>query len=144
MKKYQLLFTLMIGILSLGFGQNNESEAVAIAAENLRKAMLDGDEKALQNLSAPELSYGHSSGLVEDQTAFVQSIVTGKSDFITLETSDQTIKMVGNDVAIVRHNLKAQLKLLDGSTVTPNIGILLVWQKKNGQWKLLARQAFKR
>jgi ketosteroid isomerase-like protein len=144
MKKYQLLFTLMIGILSLGFGQNNESEAVAIAAENLRKAMLDGDEKALQNLSAPELSYGHSSGLVEDQTAFVQSIVTGKNDFITLETSDQTIKMVGNDVAIVRHNLKAQLKLLDGSTVTPNIGILLVWQKKNGQWKLLARQAFKR
>lgn len=144
MKKYQLVFALMIGMLSLGFSQNSESEAVAIAAENLRKAMLDGDEKALQNLSAPELSYGHSSGLVEDQTAFVQSIVTGKNDFTALEISDQTIKMVGNDVAIVRHNLKAQLKLLDGSTISPNIGILLVWQKMNGQWKLLARQAFKR
>jgi hypothetical protein len=26
---------------------------------------------------------------------------------------------------------------------TVNLGVLLVWQKQKGQWKLLARQAFK-
>lgn len=144
MKNTWLTLVLAVSSIATGMAQSNENNAVAVAVENLRRAMLDGDQKALESLSAAELSYGHSSGLIEDQTAFVQSIVTGKNDFRALELSGQTIKMVGKELAIVRHNFKAEIGLLDGSTNNPDLGVLQVWQKKKGQWKLLARQAFKR
>lgn len=107
----------------------------------LHQAMIDGDGKVLNQLSSPLLSYGHSGGHIEDQSAFIEKIVSGKSDFVTIDLADQTISISG-DVALVRHNLNADIK--DGGV--PNkihLGILLVWQKQAGEWKLLARQAFK-
>lgn len=107
----------------------------------LRTAMIDGDREALLALSAPQLSYGHSSGAMEDQAAFVEKIASGKSDFVTMDLREQTITISG-DTALVRHNLKADIK--DGGVPnTIELGILLVWQKQAGDWKLLARQAFK-
>ena len=143
MKKYLLLIVVLGCLVKIGFAQDSDEKAVAATVELLRKAMIDGDQKSLESLAAGELTYGHSSGLVEDKAAFVQAIVTGKNDFKSITISDQTIKMVGKDLAFVRHNLKGEIKLLDGSTNTPDIGVLQVWQKKKSQWKLLARQAFK-
>lgn len=118
-----------------------EEELLSNKVEQLRQAMIDGDGKALRALSAPQLSYGHSSGIMEDQTAFIEKIASGKSDFVTMELADQTISIAG-DVALVRHNLKADIK--DGGVPnTIHLGVLLVWQKQAGDWKLLARQAFK-
>lgn len=144
MKKKLLLTFLCAVLLTHGICQTGQAKSVADAVENLRKAMLDGDKKLLESLTASELDYGHSSGLIEDQAAFVNSIVTAKNDFKTLELSGQTIKLVGKDLAFVRHSLKAEIGLLDGSTITPDINVLQIWQKQKGRWKLLARQAFKK
>ena len=57
--------------------------------------------------------------------------------FITI--TDQTIKIVDND-AIVRHTLTGETER-DGKTNPVKIGVLMVWHKQNGNWKLLARQA---
>ncbi|WP_331346223.1 nuclear transport factor 2 family protein [Cellvibrio sp. UBA7661] len=119
----------------------SDSQQVAQKVEALRQAMIDGDGKALRNLSAPQLSYGHSSGVMEDQEAFIEKISSGKSDFVTIDLTNQTIRISG-DTALVRHDLKADIK--DGGVPnTIHLGILLVWQKQSGDWKLLARQAFK-
>lgn len=119
----------------------NETALISKKVEQLRIAMIDGDAKALQQLSAAELSYGHSGGHIEDQKAFIEKIASGKSDFVTMELADQTISISG-DVALVRHNLNADIK--DGGVPnTIHLGVLLVWQKQAGDWKLLARQAFK-
>lgn len=122
-------------------GDSPETQLVSEKVEQLRLAMIDGDERALKQLSSPLLSYGHSAGQVEHQKAFIEKIVSGTSDFVTMELSDQTIE-ISNDVALVRHNLKADIK--DGGVPnTIHLGVLLVWQKQAGDWKLLARQAFK-
>lgn len=121
--------------------QNKEEAAVTAAVENLRKAMIDGDKTGLQNLTADQLSYGHSSGKVEDKATFVDNIVTGKSDFVTIDLTNQTIAVAG-DAAIVRHTLSATTND-NGKPGTVNLNILLIWQKQKGQWKLLARQAVK-
>ena len=47
---------------------------MAAAIESLRKAMVDADKSTLENLVATELSYGHSSGTMEDKAAFVDAI----------------------------------------------------------------------
>jgi hypothetical protein len=141
--KNQFITLFFLALTSIAaIAQASPDKDVAMAVENLHKAILDGDKVALENVVSADLSYGHSSGLVEDKVAFVDALASGKNDFKTIEITDQVIKMVGKDLAIVRHKFKAELTV-NGTVVTPNIGILLIWQKQKGQWKLLARQAFK-
>ena len=123
------------------FSQSKEESRVAAQVLELRSAMIDADGKALRSLTAEKLSYGHSSGLVEDKQTFVRKLVTGESDFVNMELSDQTVSVSGQ-TAIVRHRLDADVK--DGGK--PNrvrLQVLLVWQKQAGEWRLLARQAIR-
>lgn len=121
--------------------QSKDEAAVAAAVETLRKAMVDGDKASLEKIAAAELSYGHSSGKLEDKAAFVEAIASGKSDFVTIDLTEQTITVSG-DVAIVRHKLAATTND-GGKPGTVNLAILTVWKKQGKEWKLLARQAVK-
>lgn len=117
------------------------NQAVELSVQALKTAMVDADSLALRNLTAEELSYGHSSGVVEGKESFIKSIITKKSDFesIAFNNTDLTIK--GN-TALYRCTMTGNT--LDGGKVSPlNIKVLLVWIKENEVWKLLARQAVK-
>ncbi|WP_276501850.1 nuclear transport factor 2 family protein [Terrimonas pollutisoli] len=132
-----LLLTTMISVNA----QSKEETAVGNAVEQLRKAMIDGNKAELEAIASDKLSYGHSSGYVEGKTEFVDKIATGKSDFVTIELKDQTISVNGK-VAVVRHKLNATTND-NGKPGEVHLAILLVFQKENKQWKLLARQAVK-
>jgi len=121
--------------------QSAEEKKVADAVEFLRKAMISAEQPALDRITAAELSYGHSSGKIEDKAAFIEALTTGRSDFVTIELKDQTIQIVGS-TAIVRHKLTGET-FNDGVTGNVSLGVLLIWQKQKGEWKLLARQAYK-
>ena len=114
-------------------------QAVAAAAEKLRVAMIDPTPAALSALVADDLSYGHSGGRVDTKDSFIGDLVAGKSDFVTIAITDQSIKVVGN-TALVRHTLTADTND-SGKPGKVQIKILGVWQQQGGQWKLLARQA---
>ena len=121
--------------------QTKDEAAVTQAVESLRKALIDPDKSTLDKLAADDLSYGHSSGLLQDKAAFEEALISGKSDFVSIELSEQTVKVVGN-TAIVRHHFSAATND-GGKPGTVKLAILLVWQKQKGEWKLLARQAVK-
>ena len=141
MKKILCILALYIFVSTATRAQSADEKQVTAAVETLKKAMLDGDKTQLEAITAPELTYGHSSGKMEDKAAFVQALVSKASDFVTMDLTQQTIKIVGN-TALVRHNLSAETN--DGGKAgTTKLGVLLVWQKQQGKWKLLARQAFK-
>ena len=100
---FSLLVLCFVGTTIL-LAQTADEKAVAAAVEKLRKAMIAADKTALANIAADQLSYGHSNGLIEDKAAFIDQFVTGKSVFLTIDLSDQTIRISG-DAAIVRHRL---------------------------------------
>ena len=110
--------------------------------EELRLAMIDPSTDGLKKITSLDLSYGHSSGLMENQNEFIEALVSGKSDFKSITLSDQSIKFTGKNIALVRHKLKGET-LTAGVVGAINIGVLLVWIKEKGGWKLVARQAFK-
>ena len=114
--------------------------AVAAAAERLRVAMVDPTPAALRALLADDLSYGHSGGKVDTQASFIADLLDRKSDFVTIAITDQTIKVVDGNTAIVRHTLTADTND-SGKPGKVALKILGVWQKQGGEWKLLARQA---
>ncbi|HVV03811.1 MAG TPA: nuclear transport factor 2 family protein [Puia sp.] len=121
--------------------QGKEEKAVTAAVEALRKAMIDPDRAVLEKLTLPELSYGHSSGAVQNQTEFIEALTSGKSDFVSIELTGQRISIV-NNTAVVRHYLSAVTND-GGKPGQVKLSILLVWQKQKGGWRLLARQAVK-
>lgn len=144
MKKYFLLFALVFVSFS-NWAQtkavSKEETAVGNRLESFRKALIDPSESKLKELTSKELSYGHSSGVVEGQKVFIEKLLSGESDFVTIEFQNQSIQVVG-DVAVVRHNLVAHTKD-SGVERDIKIGNVLVWQKQKNNWLLLARQAFK-
>ncbi|MEZ4900661.1 MAG: nuclear transport factor 2 family protein [Spirosomataceae bacterium] len=139
--KKRLIVLFLFSIVNGSFAQSKDESAVVKAVETLRKAMIDADKITLENSVADDLSYGHSNNKIEDKAEFVRAIVSGESDFVTIDLTDQTIKIVGNN-AIVRHKLMGTTNN-NGQAGTAKLSVLLVWQKQKGQWKLLARQAVK-
>jgi ketosteroid isomerase-like protein len=135
-----------LAVLVLGaspsFAETNDQTAVADAVAALTKAMLAADRAKLAALVSDSLSYGHSGGVVQDKKDFVEVIATKKTVYKSIELSKQTIAVAGNN-AIVRHAWESESGTGDGKWNVSKIGVLQVWQKEPGGWKLLARQAFK-
>jgi hypothetical protein len=135
------IITLPIVAALPAVAQSTNEQAVARAVEALTQAMLDPDRAKLELLCADALSYGHSAGRIENKAAFIDNLLAKTAAFRTINLTAQTIAVSGNE-AIVRH-------IFDGETesqgkVTPvHIGVLQVWQRQGGDWRLLARQAFR-
>ena len=137
------LFSILFTICSIALlAQKKEEQAVADAVRQLNQAMIDGNHITLDQLTAEELSYGHSSGLIEDQPAYITAIVDGTSGFTSIELTDQTIA-ISDNVALVRHKFSAGTDNKGQQPGTVKLSVLQVWQKQKGKWLLLARQATK-
>jgi ketosteroid isomerase-like protein len=141
MKKL-LVIVALFSLATIASAQSKKENQVARAVQDLKKAMIDGDSVRLMKLSAERLTYGHSSGTIEDQQTFVHNIASGNSDFVTIDLSEQTISVSGK-TAIVRHTLIAATNDKGKGPGTVKLHNLTVWQKSDGNWKLLARQAVK-
>jgi ketosteroid isomerase-like protein len=134
----------LIGFLCLFSGYLAAAPAdkdVAQAVDHLTQAMLHKDIKQLQALTAEQLTYGHSSGKIQNKQEFIADIETGRSGFKTLEMQKQTITLQG-DTALVRNHFHAQA-VNSGVEVPTDIENFQVWQKQKGHWLLIGRQAFK-
>ena len=121
--------------------QSGEEAAVNAAIEALTKAMVGADQARLEELVADQLSYGHSGGVIETKAQFVEVIVSKKTVYKTITLSEPSMTVVGNN-AIARHIFSAEFES-GGKPGSAKVGILQVWHKQDGRWKLLARQAFR-
>jgi ketosteroid isomerase-like protein len=123
----------------LAHAQSADAAAVEQAGETLRKLMINPDQPALEQIFADQLSYGHSDGRVQTKAEFVDALVDGKSVFKSISLTGQTVSIVG-DIAILRHRFEADA-VSNGTPSRPRIKVLQVWQKQDGVWRLLVRQA---
>lgn len=124
-------------------GQDAPAQAAEVeaAVDALTQALLAGDGPALEVLTHDGLSYGHSSGLVQDKAAFIEPLATKRASFPSIALSDRSVSVVGDD-AIARHVFTGE-SVANGKTAPVHIGVLQVWHREGGRWRLLARQAFK-
>jgi len=135
---------LAIGLLGVGpaFAGADE-DAVAKNVEAFRAAQMAADAKGLDALCAPELSYSHSDGRVEDKATFVANATDGKSKVLSLAYQDPKIRVVG-PAAIVRFHWVGEAEsVADGKKSSTNLHILMNWQKQGADWKLLSRASTK-
>lgn len=140
MKRTIILIT-FIFMSTIASAQSHDETKIAELTEKLRLSMISGNKADLEHLVWDNLTYGHSNGHIEDKTAFVTALSTKTSDFKTIELSEVTTTVAGN-TAIVRHLLRGSTN--DGGIPAKvNLGVVLVWEKRGTDWKLLARRSFK-
>jgi len=121
--------------------EGGDEAGVTQAIEALRKATLAQDKAKLEQLSAAELSYGHSSGVVQNRAEFIDGVITRKSTVKSIDFPELKVGVAGNN-AVARHLWVSESEM-DGKPTSTKIGILSVWTKQDGGWKLLARQGYK-
>lgn len=138
-----MIFLITLILISNSAFSQSEKEVNEVI-EKFRTALLAEDAPALKNQTSANLSYGHSGGVIENQEEFAAVFFSKKSDYKTWEVSDQTISFHGKKLAIVRQNVNAEIVAADtGLTNSLNMGLLMIWVKEKGEWKLLARQSFR-
>lgn len=121
--------------------ESADEAAVAKAVDDLNKAMIAADRSKLEMLVADQLSYGHSGGRIETKKEFVDVVAGKKTAYKSITISEPTVSVVGNN-AIARHTYAVEFEA-DGKPGSAKIGVMQVWVKDGGAWKLLARQAFR-
>ena len=99
------------------------------------------DKAKLEAMTLPQLSYSHSDARLQDKAQFIDGTMTRKGTVKSLEWPNLTVQAVG-DTAIVRHLWVSESEL-DGKVTNTRIGVMQVWKKQDGNWKLLARASFK-
>jgi len=127
-------------IVALPAGAHSPDEAaIQLAMDGYTRAVIAADKAKLEQITVPEITYGHSDGRVQDQATFIDALVTRKTVFKTLDSTKQTITVSG-DTAIVRNHMAADV---DPGGRHVELEMIYVWQKRGGEWKLLLRQASK-
>lgn len=136
-----IVLSMFIGLSSHGQSTDSEKENVSNAVNALYGSMVVPNKQILELYTTDDLTYGHSSGTLENKDKYIDEVLNGSFDYLSITPENQTINISGNN-AVVRHLFIA--KGSDGGKITDvRIGVLMVFQKKNGHWKLLARQAYK-
>ena len=123
------------------FALADDTADVTQAVEALRKAVLGQNKADLDKLTAAELSYGHSSAVVQTKAEFIDGVMNRKATVKALDFPDLKVTAAGGN-AIARHRYVSDSEQ-DGKPNHVDIGILEVWTKGDGGLKLLARQGYK-
>jgi hypothetical protein len=129
-------------VISLNAQAQSKNETqIAKLVLAINNAIVNTDSVTLKDLTWDELSYGHSAGLIQNQKEFIAGVLNGPTFFKSIEPFDQKITMAGKN-AIVRHIVTAKA-VNKGNPLDLKFANIMVWQKKQGKWKLLARQGYK-
>ncbi|MRI00491.1 DUF4440 domain-containing protein [Kriegella sp. EG-1] len=140
--KLFLLFVFCSALVSAQESNNKEIKEIEKTINSLSIAMVDRDGETLESLLVDELTYGHSSGRIENKNQFIEAVVHGDFDFVTINRTEQTIFLSGDETAVVRHIFESNA-LNAGVPVDIRIGNMMVLKKHKNKWKVLARQAYK-
>jgi ketosteroid isomerase-like protein len=128
-------------LIRSAYAQSADEETVRKAVKELRTAWMKQDRAKLEALTAEQLSYSHSDARLQNKAEFIAGAMGRKGTLKSLEWPEMTVQVVGN-TAIVRHLWVSQSEL-DGKVNNVKIGVLQVWQKQDGTWRLLARASWR-
>jgi hypothetical protein len=130
----------MMSALFLASGavsKDDAREPALRAAEKARfEANVNADAKALGILLDDNLEYTHSNGDLDSKASFIESLTSGKRDYISTTFDIQGVRILG-DVAIIRGTAKVTVAD-NGSSRDLDLGYTDIWLWKDGRWQMTA------
>lgn len=157
MRNHKMIHVLILLISFMACKQQNEPKSIEIEAktstriseENIEQAIvklyngiINKERLPLDQVTSDKLTYGHSSGIVQTKSEFIDDVINGPFTFGSISHDNLKVTISG-DTAIVRHIFKAEATNA-GQPIKIRIGVMMVFQlNENGQLILLGRQAYK-
>ena len=141
MKKF--LFILLIGLSPIfSFAQDNSPKQTEVMMRMLvlRNALINKDSVALDDVLASDVSYGHTSGLIQTKPQLIRSVMSKEQDYQNIIPSDMNIRIYDNTGVVTMKS--SVIMNYQGKPLNMDMYITLVWIKKN-KWQLVARQSVK-
>jgi len=139
---------IFILLIALSFAFNVKAQdasdpkmQVMMKMQDLRNALLSRDSTSLSVLLADDISYGHSSGLIQTKSQLIRDVMSGFQEYKSIEASDLNVRIYDN-TGIATLKLKVNLSF-GGNPMDLNLIATLTWVKINNEWKLVARQSVK-
>ncbi len=119
----------------------DDARAAALRAAELERfeANVNADPKTLDRLLDDALEYTHSNGVFDTKKSFIESLTSGKLDYLAMKADIQSLRIKG-DVGIIRG--RAKVTVSDkGQPLDLELAYLDVWVWKDGRWQLTAWQS---
>jgi ketosteroid isomerase-like protein len=113
---------------------------VLAAERRLYDAMSAKDFTALEQVLHPDLSYVHSTAVVETRTGYLTGVAAGLYEYGPIASRDARVRVDGDTAVsygIVAMNVGAAGQPKD----LLHLIYTLVWARQDGRWRLLVRQA---
>jgi hypothetical protein len=117
--------------------KDDAREAAVKAAELARfAANVQADAPALNKLLDDGLEYTHSNGDLDSKQTFIDSLTSGKRDYVSTAADIESVRIFG-EVAIIRGKAKVTVST-NGKSQDLHIGYTDVWLWKDGRWQMTA------
>jgi len=121
----------------VSFAKDDARVPALKAAEAARfQANVDADAKVLGQLLDDGLEYVHSNGELDGKASFIESLTSGKRDYVATTFEIQGVRILG-DVAIIRGT--AKVTVADhGQSKDLDLGYTDIWVWKDKRWQMTA------
>ena len=121
----------------VSFAKDDARVPALKAAEAARfQANVDADAKVLGQLLDDGLEYVHSNGELDGKDSFIESLTSGKRDYVATTFEIQGVRILG-DVAIIRGTAKVTVAD-NGQSRDLDLGYTDVWVWKDKRWQMTA------
>ena len=135
----RLLLAIVIGVMlsAVGFAQAGKAEQQVLQAEKERfAAMIKGDRGALEKLLADDLTYIHSTALLQTKDEFIKSVLAGNIDYVSIVPSESDAKVRINGTTATATGLAAVNVIDNGNNRKIRIRYTTVYANRGGAWLL--------
>lgn len=106
---------------------------------NRSKAMISRNLEVLNKIFSGDLSYGHSSGLIDNKTEMLDKIANGVYVYHNIETKVLSATLSGNTLLIIMGNVEIDVTLNGKHRIMDSVYVG-VYQKSEDNWEFIAHQ----
>jgi ketosteroid isomerase-like protein len=144
MKRTLMLAVALVSVSLPAFAQdkkasNNIEQAVLKLEQQWEDALLKSDVATLEKIYDDSLIYTHSSGAVDNKSAYVGNIKSGATKYESMKRDDIKVS-VYDDTALVTCHWDVHV-LNRGNKLDINARYIHVYVKKKDGWKMVAHQS---
>ncbi len=116
-----------------------EEQAVLAAQDKRVAATIAADLKALEAVTTADMTYTHSSAVVESRAEFLEGLRSGKYRYKSVAFDERRVRVLG-EAAVIAGACRV-LVAAEGRDLDVRLRFTEVYAKQAGAWKMLLWQS---
>ena len=135
------LITILCMLAAVSMAADKSADAVKAAEKAWASATVAGDEAALKQILADDLTYTHSTGDTDKKAAFIGNL-KGARKYHKLNHESMDVRLYGN-TAVLTATAQVETSQNGGAVNAAHLRFIHLWVLQNGRWQLVAHQSLR-